>query len=100
MIFPRIVISLYLLFEHDLFGKPACTFADHALSEYPAQDRCGRENRRSSHATATAPVSSSTALAAADFSWIDAIASSARPALSVKTSPTTRGTVKPLSVAR
>src|SRR5216684_1499266 len=27
----RIVIPLYLLFEHDLFGKPVPTFPDHAL---------------------------------------------------------------------
>jgi hypothetical protein len=28
--FLRTVIPLYLLFEHDLFGKPAATFPDHA----------------------------------------------------------------------
>jgi hypothetical protein len=26
------VISLYFLFEHDLFGKPRHTFPDHALA--------------------------------------------------------------------
>src|SRR5882757_5379012 len=31
MTFLRIVIPLYLLFEHDLFGKPVSTFPDHAL---------------------------------------------------------------------
>jgi hypothetical protein len=30
MTFLRIVIPLYLLFEHDLFGKPVPTFPDHA----------------------------------------------------------------------
>jgi hypothetical protein len=32
MTFLRIVIPLYLLFEHDLFGKPVPTFPDHALT--------------------------------------------------------------------
>src|SRR6266481_3446040 len=32
MAFLRIVIPLYLLFEHDLFGKPVPTFPDHALA--------------------------------------------------------------------
>jgi hypothetical protein len=32
MTFLRIVIPLYLLFEHDLFGKPVPTFPDHALA--------------------------------------------------------------------
>jgi hypothetical protein len=32
MTFLRIVIALYLLFEHDLFGKPVPTFPDHASS--------------------------------------------------------------------
>jgi hypothetical protein len=32
MIFLRIIIPLYLLFEHDLFGKPVSTFPDHALT--------------------------------------------------------------------
>jgi hypothetical protein len=27
-----IAIPLYLLFEHDLFGKPVSTFPDHALA--------------------------------------------------------------------
>jgi hypothetical protein len=27
------VIAHYLLFAHDLFGKPASTFPDHALSK-------------------------------------------------------------------
>ena len=31
MTFLRIVIPLYLFFEHDLFGKPVPTFPDHAL---------------------------------------------------------------------
>jgi hypothetical protein len=31
MTFLRIVIPLYFLFEHDLFGKPVPTFPDHAL---------------------------------------------------------------------
>ena len=31
MTFLRIVIPLYLMFEHDLFGKPVSTFPDHAL---------------------------------------------------------------------
>jgi hypothetical protein len=30
MTFLRIVILLYLFVEHDLFGKPAPTFPDHA----------------------------------------------------------------------
>src|SRR5882672_11598260 len=30
MTFLRIVIPLYLFFEHDLFGKPVPTFPDHA----------------------------------------------------------------------
>src|SRR5882757_3244866 len=34
MTFLRIVISLYFLFEHDLFGKPLHTYPDHA----PARD--------------------------------------------------------------
>src|SRR5467141_3595203 len=33
MTFLRIVIPLYLLFEHDLFGKPVPTFPDHALAD-------------------------------------------------------------------
>src|SRR5438445_11606045 len=32
MTFLRIVTPLYLLFEHDLFGKPVSTFPDHALA--------------------------------------------------------------------
>jgi hypothetical protein len=32
MTFLRIVIPIYLLFEHDLFGKPVPTFPDHALA--------------------------------------------------------------------
>src|ERR1700674_2177110 len=31
MTFLRIVIPLYLFFQHDLFGKPVPTFPDHAL---------------------------------------------------------------------
>jgi len=34
MTFLRIVIALYLLFEHDLFGKPLHTFPDHALADH------------------------------------------------------------------
>jgi len=34
MTFLRIVIPLYLLFEHDLFGKPLHTFPDHALADH------------------------------------------------------------------
>jgi hypothetical protein len=33
MTFLRIIIPLYLLFEHDLFGKPVPTFPDHALAQ-------------------------------------------------------------------
>jgi hypothetical protein len=33
MTFLRIVIPLYFLFEHYLFGKPVPTFPDHALKE-------------------------------------------------------------------
>jgi hypothetical protein len=33
MTFLRIVMPLYLLFEHDLFGKPVPTFPDHALEK-------------------------------------------------------------------
>jgi hypothetical protein len=32
MIFLRIAAPLYLLFEHDLFGKPAPASPDHALA--------------------------------------------------------------------
>jgi hypothetical protein len=35
MTFLRIVIPLYFLFEHDLFGKPVPTFPDHALGLRP-----------------------------------------------------------------
>src|SRR5467141_4221347 len=35
MTFLRIVIPLYPLFEHDLFGKPVPTFPDHALDHDP-----------------------------------------------------------------
>jgi len=31
MTFLRIVITLYLFLEHDLFRKPVSTFRDHAL---------------------------------------------------------------------
>jgi hypothetical protein len=32
MIFLRIAVPLYLLFEHDLFGKPVPASPDHALA--------------------------------------------------------------------
>src|SRR6516165_9928041 len=39
MTFPRIVIPLYLLPEHDLFRKPVTTFRDHALNRGVSPDQ-------------------------------------------------------------
>jgi hypothetical protein len=41
MTFLRIVIPLYLLIEHDLFGKPVTTFPDHALTAGSPADVIG-----------------------------------------------------------
>src|SRR6266436_1190329 len=46
MTFLRIVISLYFLFEYDLFGKPVPTFPDHALMRAPGMTTLRSSLRR------------------------------------------------------
>jgi len=44
----RIVIPLYLLFEHDLFGKPVPTFPDHALEAFSSEVDSGSHGENAS----------------------------------------------------